>query len=94
MAHPRRLDAGEPLSAEAKLYKRLMVSADADVRWRSIPAAIRGSQALIAAGLKGDALVKQVRYLEYLREREHGFALAKWSRLSRASRPDKSAATK
>jgi hypothetical protein len=46
-----------------------MTPAGADVRWRSIPAAQRENEALIASGLKGDSLTLLHQYAAYLRER-------------------------
>jgi hypothetical protein len=48
-----------------------MAPAGADVRWRSIPAAQREIEALIASGLKDDSLTlkQQQQYAAYLRER-------------------------
>jgi len=51
------------------LRQRLMTPAGADVRWRSIPAAQREIEALIASGLKGDSLTLLHQYAAYLRER-------------------------
>lgn len=58
------------------LRRRLMPSDAADVRWRSIPAAQREVDALIASGLKGEALARQQRYADYLRERANEFDLS------------------
>jgi hypothetical protein len=63
-------------ASDEELRKRVMAPADSGVRWRSIPAARRGVEALIAAGLEGEALAGQLRYLEYLSERASVLGLA------------------
>lgn len=61
---------------DEKVRKRVMAPTDEEVPWRSIPAALRGVEALIAAGLEGDALNSQLRYLDYLKGRADALALS------------------
>ena len=65
---PTSLDEDLREAMRDGLRQRLMAPADAEVRWRSIPAAQRAAAALIASGLKGEALARQLHYAAYLRE--------------------------
>ena len=61
-------------AADDEVHKRLMAPLDATVPWRSILAAQRDIDTLLASGLEGDALANQLRYLEYLKERTDALA--------------------
>ncbi len=56
-------------AADDEVRKRLMAATDANVPWRSIPAAQRDMKALLESRLEGDDLANQLRYLDYLEER-------------------------
>ena len=60
--------------ADEDVRRRLMAPLNADVRWRSIPAAQRDVNTLVAAGLDGDDLASQLRYSDYLKDRADAFA--------------------
>ena len=58
------------------IRKRLMAAPDADVPWRSIPAAKREVEALLESDLQGVEEVSQRRYLDYLEESSDTLALS------------------
>lgn len=76
LENPESLDAGLRSTFDSKFHERLLSPAGLDVPWRSIPAARRGVKGLIAAGLDGDSLERQLAYLDYLNMREEQLALA------------------
>lgn len=69
LQRPDLLNPELRLASEREILKRIMAPADADVRWRSIPAARCEAEALIKADLEREALSAQVEYLAYLNER-------------------------
>jgi hypothetical protein len=65
---PDALDDDLLEAMRERLRQRLMAPACAEVLWRSIPAVQRAAAALIASGLEGEALTRQLQYAAYLRE--------------------------
>lgn len=63
---PDLMPAERRLAWQTEMHNRLMAPAEAESRWRSIPAARREAEALIAGGLDGESLVRQQRLLSYL----------------------------
>ena len=74
-ARPDLLATERRCSANEEVRRRLMAPVDADVPWRSIPAAQRDLKSLLAGGLEGDDLASALGYLGYLKERADGLAL-------------------
>ena len=74
LERPDLLTTEHRCAADDEVRKRLMVPLDTDIPWRSIPAARRDIDTLLASGLEGDALANQLRYLDYLKERTDALA--------------------
>ena len=64
-------------AVDAAMRKRLMSTPDADVPWRSISAAMRDLEVLLTSDLRQDEKMRQVRYLDYLKERADALSLSK-----------------
>ncbi len=62
-------------AADDAIRKRLAALPDANVPWRSIPAAQRDLNVLLQSDLEGEALVIQMRYLDYLEHRADALTL-------------------
>ena len=73
---PDLLSIARRTALDDAIRNRLMAAPDADVPWRSIPAAKQKLEALLESDLKDVDKVSQVRYLEYLNERADTLALA------------------
>ena len=74
LERPDLLTTEHRCAADDEVRKRLMAPLDTDIPWRSIPAARRDIDTLLASGLEGDALANQLRYLDYLKERTDALA--------------------
>jgi exodeoxyribonuclease-1 len=61
---------------EAEVRKRLMAPVEAGSRWRSIPAARQEAERLIAGGLSGEDLARQVQLLAYLKDQANRMDIA------------------
>jgi exodeoxyribonuclease-1 len=62
---------------QTELHNRLMAPVEAEPRWRSIPAARQEAERLIATGLDGGQLIRQLQFLHYLDVEVSRIALAK-----------------
>ncbi|MER8600520.1 exonuclease domain-containing protein [Mesorhizobium sp. M0601] len=61
---------------QTEVHDRLMTPIEAEPRWRSIPAARREAEQLIADGLEGEQLIRQRQLLNYLDAEAERIALA------------------
>ncbi|WP_428101044.1 exonuclease domain-containing protein [Candidatus Rariloculus sp.] len=74
---PDLLTSERQTAVDNAMRKRLISAPDADVPWRSISAAKRDLKALLASGLRQGETMRQMRYLNYLKERADTLVLSK-----------------
>ena len=74
---PNLLAIERQIAADNAMRRRLLASPDTEVPWRSIPAAKRDLKAFLELDLEGDALISQMRYLDYLEQRANSLSLPK-----------------
>lgn len=72
--HPDLLGDAYCRAATDELRNRILTPIESRAPWRSIPAARREVENLIADGLDGDALTSQLGYAAYLDQREEAFS--------------------
>ncbi len=69
LERPHLLNIESKAAIDAAVMSRLMPASRTNMPWRSIAAAKRDLDALVESGLETDERLRQLRYLNYLRER-------------------------